>query len=1125
MKLIVVLVLSLHILTTHGQECSTQMKINVLFDSTSAVSSAIFKKQISLVEELSLLFKGNRLTLSARVYYHDELCENINNNFQKEEGFLEERTKGKIKNALNKLKYFNGPISYNKECANKLLNNLVQSGESDTFIVSIATFKSLTSDGAVLQVTGDAKPEDLVIFLNKFKSNTNPSIHLLPNIDEGKMGDIKNGIMAFLCPSDFKGTTSAPVSITPTSPDDLLVTNVTDQTTTANTKTVNGVSDNTPVTTVVKTVSQSISTVTISKVTILPPITLPPVTVLPPITLPPPITLTPVTVTPITLPPIPLTPHTLPPIPLTPHTLPPIPLTPNTRRPTPLTPHTLPPIPLTPNTLTPHTLPQNVSTKPVSSSPTVTVNKTSSTTVTNTNNPVTGVTTLEVKTATIITPITKTRPSLPTNTRPTRSNASSNTKTPRTVQTRTDVTKSNATVVTLVTDPTSVTKPINTTTTTGEVTIVTRKTRTTHGNRTMPIKITANTEVTGVTLITRPTKPTTTSLETKTFNSNKPTLNTRPSKTTRVKTTKSKLVQEILSFKQQNITTKQLKNKTWSIGFIKQSSDVIGKISAPTEIKDTKDEEKEKLDVIKYVETVLVQIANNLEVGTSISVQKNGFIAEMEAVDPKNFTGFTFPKTSSNQSNSNGKLTLPKGLLKNNNNDKISITAMKFNTLSLMKTKEAAFRPFDDILSVTLDPPIEGVFEEPLTYTMLSPKEDIKKFKCVFWNESMELWDSSGCNVSRINGSIVSCNCYHMTSFSVLMQLADFETNESHAFILSIITYVGCGISIIGCILLILTFAVVKRTLKNDRNKIHVNLALSLAIANGLFLTIDHFVDRKNVCLGLSIATLYFYLSTFFWMLVEGIHVFLMMRKVFHQPKSMPLYYLIGWLIPVPIVTITTVMNRDYMTRDDICWISTENGVMWAFVGPVLFVIVVNTFILLLTLYTSRNIKSWQEDESELYRITKLTLILIPIFGISWVFGVFSVNQDTLTFQYIFTVINILQGFFIFIGYCFFNNDLKREFSKSFKKSTSGTSSKSGKSKSKYKQQELSIYNGVNFGVNHGYENSPTIVNEKLRADSVITNDRYSIDSVSTTPLDSYLGSSVPISPNTRANFINIHEV
>ena len=39
----------------------------------------------------------------------------------------------------------------------------------------------------------------------------------------------------------------------------------------------------------------------------------------------------------------------------------------------------------------------------------------------------------------------------------------------------------------------------------------------------------------------------------------------------------------------------------------------------------------------------------------------------------------------------------------------------------------------------------------------------------------------------------------------------------------------------------------------------------------------------------------------------------------------------------------------------------------------------------------------------------KAAVILLPVFGLTWVFGLLAVNEDTVVFAWIFTVINSLQ--------------------------------------------------------------------------------------------------------------------
>ena len=41
--------------------------------------------------------------------------------------------------------------------------------------------------------------------------------------------------------------------------------------------------------------------------------------------------------------------------------------------------------------------------------------------------------------------------------------------------------------------------------------------------------------------------------------------------------------------------------------------------------------------------------------------------------------------------------------------------------------------------------------------------------------------------------------------------------------------------------------------------------------------------------------------------------------------------------------------------------------------------------------------------------LARMVLILLPVFGLTWLFGILAVNEDTLIFRYIFATFNSLQ--------------------------------------------------------------------------------------------------------------------
>ena len=98
------------------------------------------------------------------------------------------------------------------------------------------------------------------------------------------------------------------------------------------------------------------------------------------------------------------------------------------------------------------------------------------------------------------------------------------------------------------------------------------------------------------------------------------------------------------------------------------------------------------------------------------------------------------------------------------------------------------------------------------------------------------------------------------------------------------------------------------RLKKNKLHHIHRQLALALCLAQVVFLI---GVDRTSVpspdwlCTSIAAILHYLLLVTFAWQLVEGIHLYLFVVKVFFNEKIMRAYYPCAWGIPLIIVAIT----------------------------------------------------------------------------------------------------------------------------------------------------------------------------------------------------------------------------
>ncbi|CAH2295696.1 adhesion G- coupled receptor D1 isoform X1 [Pelobates cultripes] len=308
---------------------------------------------------------------------------------------------------------------------------------------------------------------------------------------------------------------------------------------------------------------------------------------------------------------------------------------------------------------------------------------------------------------------------------------------------------------------------------------------------------------------------------------------------------------------------------------------------------------------------------------------------------------------------------------------------------------------------------------------------------CAFldFSSGTGVWSNEGC--IRVDGNLnySVCRCNHLTNFAILMQVVPVKLSNSHKVALSSISYIGCSLSIFCLAITLVTFAILSSvsTIRNQRYHIHANLSFAILVAQILLLISFRFVSGTLPCKIIAILLHFFFLSAFAWMLVEGLHLYSMVIKVFGSEESKHLYYYgIGWGSALVICIVSVTSALDSYGEGGNCWLSLEKGAIWAFVAPALFVIVVNIGILIAV---TRIISRISADNYKVHRdanavklTAKAVAVLLPILGSSWIFGVLAVNDQAIVFQYLFAIFNSLQGFFIFLFHCLLNSEVRAAF-------------------------------------------------------------------------------------------------
>ncbi|XP_063557902.1 adhesion G protein-coupled receptor E1 isoform X2 [Gorilla gorilla gorilla] len=328
-------------------------------------------------------------------------------------------------------------------------------------------------------------------------------------------------------------------------------------------------------------------------------------------------------------------------------------------------------------------------------------------------------------------------------------------------------------------------------------------------------------------------------------------------------------------------------------------------------------------------------------------------------------------------------------------------------------------------------------FSDPVIYTLenIQPKQKFERPICVSWSTDVKggRWTSFGCVILEASETYTVCSCNQMANLAVIMASGELTMD----FSLYIISHVGIIISLVCLVLAIATFLLC-RSIRNHITYLHLHLCVCLLLAKTLFLAGIHKTDNKTGCAIIAGFLHYLFLACFFWMLVEAVILFLMVRNLkvvnYFSSRNIKMLHIcaFGYGLPTLVVVISASVQPQGYGMHNRCWLNTETGFIWSFLGPVCTVIVINSLLLTWTLWILRQRLSSVNAEVSTLKDTRLltfkAFAQLFILGCSWVLGIFQIGPVAGVMAYLFTIINSLQGAFIFLIHCLLNGQVREEY-------------------------------------------------------------------------------------------------
>ncbi|XP_074833686.1 cadherin EGF LAG seven-pass G-type receptor 2 isoform X2 [Carettochelys insculpta] len=342
-------------------------------------------------------------------------------------------------------------------------------------------------------------------------------------------------------------------------------------------------------------------------------------------------------------------------------------------------------------------------------------------------------------------------------------------------------------------------------------------------------------------------------------------------------------------------------------------------------------------------------------------------------------------------------------------------------------------------LSVQEEPAQAGrVLRTPVTvqFRLLETEERAKPI-CVFWNHSLPpggtgSWSARGCELLFRNQSHVTCQCGHLSSFAVLMDISRRENGE--ILPLQTITY-ACVAVTLGSLLLTVLVLASLRDLRANQHSIRQNAATALFLAQLVFLLGINQADAPFACTVVAILLHFFYLCTFAWLLLEALHLHRMLREprdIDHSP--MRFYCLLGWGLPAFGTGLAVGLDPEGYGNPDFCWLSIYDTLVWSFAGPIAVAVATSVFLHGLAVRAACLAQQQRFEKRGSAPGLRAAFLVLLLVSATWLLALLSVNSDAIVFHYLFAACNCLQGPFIFLACVVGSPDVRKALAFSCRK-------------------------------------------------------------------------------------------
>ncbi|XP_019856351.1 PREDICTED: adhesion G-protein coupled receptor G6-like [Amphimedon queenslandica] len=410
----------------------------------------------------------------------------------------------------------------------------------------------------------------------------------------------------------------------------------------------------------------------------------------------------------------------------------------------------------------------------------------------------------------------------------------------------------------------------------------------------------------------------------------------------------------------------------------------------------------------------------------------------------KNFSSANSVSFSDDLNDPSGQIVIPGSILMNVTlNSTVRLTQTAFDTDALFLRRNSLLMKYSYlqvgsilVSASFVDYNISNQ-EDLINITMKKDKIHHINAICSYWNYTADdyygNWSNYGCSVLYEDSDIVICGCNHLTTFALLLDVSpEDDPNRPPPFteFATALTFIGCAVSILCLVLIILTYSIEKRLRNTNNGKLLINMSCALVGLYVSFIPASYAAPIEELCVVVGAFLHYFSLATFLSMASEATILYVELVKVFASGKGNMIMkaILVTWVTPFFLVVLTLAPDYKNYVYDRLC--RPKDWQYWiGYIGPFSVIYIYNwiMFLIIIISLSKQQCKmKSQTGNANLGSTTAKQLMLMitlsVLFGLGWGLGLASTSKFPIqwlrySFEVAFIIAVTFQGLFIFILY------------------------------------------------------------------------------------------------------------